>query len=305
MTPEYSAYHPSTLLRPSGVRTRIWLHLLLFALAVFTTTLAGAAFDHAFQQNRPISDGEIFPGFLPPFPLAAGLPYSITLLGILFAHEMGHYFACRYYGIEASLPYFLGVPTLIGTFGAFIRIHSPIPTRRQLFDVGIAGPLAGFVLVLPALAIGLAWSKVIPGVAESGDIVFGTPLVLRILEAAIFPGVPASDIALHPVARAAWVGVLATALNLMPIGQLDGGHILYALAGRWHKRLTWLFIALLIPAGLLFSWTWLLWAAILLVAARRHPRIYDEVPVGSGRLKLGLLSLLIFVISFTLVPVRI
>ena len=286
-------------------KDRYWLHILLLLIAFATTTFAGAAFAWSFSQNRPVSAEDFVPTLVLQFPLVAGLPYSVTLLGILLAHEMGHYLACRYYGIDASLPYFLGVPTIIGTFGAFIRIRSPIPTKKQLFDVGIAGPLAGFAFVLPALGIGLAYSKVIPGIANTGDVVFGIPLLLRALEYVIFPGVSPSDIYLHPLARAAWVGVLATALNLMPIGQLDGGHILYALAGRWHRKLTYLFIALLIPCGLLFSWTWLFWAAVLFLLARRHPRIYDSTPVDRGRLKLGLLALIIFIISFTLTPIRI
>ncbi|MBC7925192.1 MAG: site-2 protease family protein, partial [Bryobacteraceae bacterium] len=150
------------------------------------------------------------------------------------------------------------------------------------------------------------YSKVIPGIASTGDVVFGIPLLVRGLEALIFPGVPASDIYLHPIARAAWVGVLATALNLMPIGQLDGGHILYAVAGPlWHRNLTLLFIACLIPCGLLFSWTWLFWAAILAILARRHPRIYDNTVIGSGRMRLSLLSLVIFVLSFSFTPIRI
>ncbi|MBC8166934.1 MAG: site-2 protease family protein [Bryobacteraceae bacterium] len=227
------------------------------------------------------------------------------MLTVLLAHEMGHYLACLYYGIDASLPYFLGVPTLIGTFGAFIRIRSAIPDKKQLFDVGIAGPLAGFAFVMPLMAIGLAYSKVIPGIAQAGDIVFGTPLLLRGMEMLIFPGVPESDIYLHPMARAAWVGVLATALNLMPVGQLDGGHILYALAERWHRPLSMFFILLLIPLGLIFSWTWLFWAVVLFLLARKHPRIFDPAVLGSGRKKLGLLAVLIFVISFSPTPIQI
>lgn len=287
-------------------KQRYWLHILLLLVAFLTTTAAGAAFAWEFTQNRPVLAEDFVPGFGPDaLPFLAGLPYSITLLTILMAHELGHYLACRYYGVEASLPYFIGVPTLIGTFGAFIRIQSPIPTRKQLFDIGVAGPLAGFAFVLPALAIGIAYSKVNPGIAVSGDVVFGTPLLLHGLQALIFPGVPATDISLHPVARAAWVGMLATALNLMPIGQLDGGHLVYALAGRWHRRLTLFFIGLLIPCGLLFSWTWLFWAVVLFLIARRHPRIYDESSVGSGRTQLAMLALLILIGSFSLSPISI
>jgi len=288
-----------------GLKKRYWLHAALLLIALATTSFAGAAFAWAFSQNRPPLAEDFIPGLVLPFSLLQGLPYSITLLTILLAHELGHFLTCRYYGIDASLPYFIGVPTIIGTFGAFIRIRSAIPSRRQLFDVAVAGPLAGFAFIVPALGIGLAYSKIIPGVVNTGDVVFGTPLLIRALESLIFPGVPWTDICLHPVARAAWVGVLATALNLMPVGQLDGGHIVYALAARWHRPLTLSFIALLVPCGLLFSYTWLFWAVVLFLVARRHPMIYDNTPVGSGRTRLALLSLAIFVLSFSLTPIRI
>lgn len=238
-----------------------------------------------------------------PALLLHGLPFSLTLLAILMAHELGHYFACRHYGVDATLPYFLPAPTLIGTFGAFIRIRSPIYSRPVLFDIGIAGPLAGFLFLLPAFAIGLAYSKVIPGIAASGDLIFGVPILQVWMEAVIFPGVASSDIYLHPVARAAWVGVLATALNLLPIGQLDGGHIVYAFTSRRHKLLSRIFVALLVPIGLMFSVSWLLWAVILLLFGMRHPMVYDATPLGPGRRRLGLLALLIFLLSFTLAPV--
>lgn len=288
-----------------SVRERIWLHILLFVVTLGTTTAAGAAFFISFNQNRPAYLDDFMEVFAQPELLVTGLPYSLTLLLILLAHEMGHYLTCRYYGIDASPPYFLPMPTLIGTLGAFIRIRSAIFSRRQLFDVGIAGPLAGYVFVIPALGIGLAWSRIVPGVAVQGDFIFGTPLILRAFESLIFPGVPVADIQLHPIARAAWFGVLATALNLMPIGQLDGGHILYSLFGKWHRLFTHVFIAVLIPLGIFFSWSWILWALLLLLFARRHPKIYDESPLGPGRKKLALLSLIILVASFSLTPIRV
>ncbi|MGH9633152.1 MAG: site-2 protease family protein, partial [Bryobacteraceae bacterium] len=214
-----------------------------------------------------------------------------------------HYLACMHYRINASLPYFLPAPTLIGTLGAFIRIRSPICSRRQLFDIGIAGPIAGFVLVIPALAIGLAYSKVIPGIVSQGDLIFSTPWILRGLQLLVFPGASPEDIYLHPIARAAWVGVFATALNLLPIGQLDGGHILYSFIGEWHRPLSKLFIVILIPLGIFYSWSWLIWAGLLALFGMRHPKIYDNAPMGRGRMKLGFLALLIFLLSFTVVPV--
>jgi membrane-associated protease RseP (regulator of RpoE activity) len=291
------------------VRDRYWLHAVLLIATLWSATAVGARLAYNFHLNRPaLIEDDLF-GIVPilfdPVWLIQGLPYSIALLTILFAHEMGHYMTCRYYGIDVSLPYFLPAPTLIGTFGAFIRIRSAIFSKRQLFDIGVAGPIAGFVFLLPLLAIGIAYSKIIPGIEQQSDFIYGTPLMLRVLEWVIFPGIPSGDIHLHPIARAAWVGLLATALNLLPIGQLDGGHILYALFGRYHRPLTTIFILALIPLGLFYSPSWLFWAAVLFILARRHPRIYDETPVGSGRVKLGLLALVILLVSFSAAPIHI
>jgi membrane-associated protease RseP (regulator of RpoE activity) len=205
--------------------------------------------------------------------------------------------------VDASLPYFLPAPTFTGTLGAFIRIRAPIYSKRVLFDVGVAGPIAGFVFLLPALAIGLAFSKVIPGIGHQGTLSFGTPALLWLLERAIFPGTPVSDIYLHPMARAAWIGILATALNLLPIGQLDGGHILYSIVGDRHKLLSRVFTALLVPIGIFFWPGWLVWAVLLLFFGMRHPAIYDPTEIGAGRTKLAVLSLIIFLLCFTLAPI--
>jgi membrane-associated protease RseP (regulator of RpoE activity) len=290
-------------------RERYWLHALLLFLTLLTTSAVGSRLADNFYANRPaILEDDLLLGalqiFTDPASLLRGLPFSLTLLTILLAHEMGHYLTCLYYGIDASLPYFLPAPTLIGTLGAFIRIRSPIYTRRQLFDIGIAGPIAGFVFIIPALAIGLAYSKILPGIAERGDLTFSTPGILRMFEWMIFPGVPASDIYLHPIARAAWVGLLATALNLLPIGQLDGGHILYSFIGDRHKVLTLVFIAALIPMGLIYSKSWLFWAVLLFVFGRKHPRIYDPVPMDAGRTQLALLACVIFMLSFSVAPLQ-
>ncbi len=289
-------------------RERIWLHLLLFALTLFTCTVVGAGLAHTFQANRPVDleqdFGVIFNLKYHPAILLDGLPFSLTLLTILLAHELGHYLTCMRYDIDASLPFFLPAPTLIGTFGAFIRIRSAIYTRRALFDVGVAGPIAGFVFLVPALILGLMFSRVVPGIASQGDFIFGTPLLLRFLESIFFPGVPVTDISLHPVARAAWVGILATALNLLPIGQLDGGHILYAFFGDKHKALSRLFVAALVPIGIFFSWSWLVWAVILGLFGLRHPFVADVSDIGSGRKWLGCFALAMFLLCFTLAPIR-
>jgi membrane-associated protease RseP (regulator of RpoE activity) len=285
---------------------RFWLHGLLFALTLFSTTLVGSSLQADFDRNLPFDVEHYLYAFINvwshPGLIWRGLPFSIALLTILLAHECGHYFACMFYGVDASLPYFLPAPTLMGTFGAFIRIRSAIYSKRTLFDIGVAGPLAGFLFILPILAIGVAFSKVIPGINHQGDIQFGTPGLLWILQKTIFPGVPASDIYLHPMARGAWIGILATALNLLPIGQLDGGHILYALAGDRHKLLSKVFIAALIPLG--FRWMpWWLWAVALFFLARRHPVIVDPSDIGAARKWLALLSLIVFLLCFTVAPV--
>ena len=292
----------------SRPRERYWLHILLFLVTLVSTTVVGAGFSESFAANRPTSfDGDLYgyvrmwhhPGFL-----LHGLPFSLTLLTILMAHEMGHYLTARYYRVDVSLPYFLPAPTLIGTMGAFIRIRSAIFTKRALFDIGIAGPLAGFVTLLVPLAVGVSLSKVAPGVVHSSDLLFGSPLLLRLFEAIRFPGVPAGDIYLHPIARAAWVGLLATALNLLPIGQLDGGHILYAFAGERTRWLSRIFVALLIPMGIFFAYSWLVWAVLLFFFGMRHPVIYDPDPIGRARTWLAVAALVILILSFTLSPVR-
>jgi membrane-associated protease RseP (regulator of RpoE activity) len=293
----------------SGISVSRWaLHVGLLAATLVTTTLVGVVLAESFQAGRPVDLDQYLNIFSAlgarPLALLEGLAFSLPLMTILLAHELGHYFACRYYEIDASLPYFLPAPTPIGTLGAFIRIRSPIYTRRALFDVGISGPLAGFALLVPALAIGVAHSKVIPGIAERGDLVFGVPLLERLFEWIFFPGRPAQDILLHPVARAAWVGILATALNLLPIGQLDGGHILYAFAGTRHKLLSRIFVFVLVVLGVFYSRTWLVWAVLLFFFALRHPAIYDFRKLDANRVLLGIGAAVILILTFTLVPIR-
>jgi membrane-associated protease RseP (regulator of RpoE activity) len=285
-----------------------WPHGVLLALTLVTTSVMGAAFVRAFHANVPVDIWEGLSGyremFHDPRILWTGMPFSVTLMSILLAHEMGHFLACRYYRVNATAPFFIPFPAPIGTFGAFIRIRAPIYSKRTLFDVAVAGPLAGFFLLLPALAVGIAWSKVIPGIAEQGEMLFGVPLIVRLLETAIFPGVPSSDIYLHPIARAAWVGVLATALNLLPIGQLDGGHILYSFAGERTRILSRILVALLIPLGLIYSYSWLIWAAFLFFFGMRHPAIFDPTPLDRTRKWLGWISLIMFLLCFTVEPIR-
>jgi membrane-associated protease RseP (regulator of RpoE activity) len=291
-------------------RQRLWLHVLLFIATLFTTTLVGAHMMFNFRHDLPVFDierlNEVFSvGLRSPAAFVSGLPFSLTLLAILMAHEMGHYVACVWYGVDATLPFFLPSPMPVtGTFGAFIRIRSQIPSKRVLFDIGVAGPLAGFVFLVPALFIGLAFSRVLPGINHQGTLQMGAPPLQWLGQKLIFPGVSTTDIYLHPIARAAWVGMLATAINLLPAGQLDGGHVVYALFGSAHKWVTWAFIAALLPMGWFFWYGWLIWAALLLVFARRHPPVYDHAEIGAGRIQVGLLALVVFVLCFTLAPVN-
>jgi membrane-associated protease RseP (regulator of RpoE activity) len=287
---------------------RYWLHALLLLLTFVSTSIAGAGFARNFADGKPFDFGTELEGYRniwhDPSYLFDGLPFSLTLLAILMAHEMGHYLAARYYQVDASLPFFIPVPTLIGTFGAFIRIRSAILSKRILFDIGIAGPLAGFAVLILPLAAGVSLSKIAPGIANQGELVFGTPLILRLFEWIIFPGTPVSDIYLHPVARAAWVGVLATALNLLPIGQLDGGHVLYAFLGERTRLLSRIFIGVLVLMGFFFAWSWFFWAGFLLLFGMRHPAIFDPRPIGRVRTWLGIAALIMLVLSLTPTPIR-
>ena len=287
---------------------RYWLHALLLLATLLTTTIVGSEMAHSFAAGRPFDFETDLMGYArlwhDPSFLIDGLPFSLTLLTILMAHEMGHFLAARYYNVDATLPFFLPAPTLIGTFGAFIRIRSAILSKRILFDIGVAGPLAGFAMLIVPLAVGVSMSKVVHGIGSHGELVFGTPLVLRLFEWIFFPGVATTDIYLHPVARGAWVGLLATALNLLPIGQLDGGHVLYSFLGERAKWLSRFFVGVLVVMGIFVAYSWLLWAALIIFFGMRHPAIVDPSPVGRMRAWLGVLALIIFILSITAAPIR-
>ena len=297
-------------------RRRLVLPVVLFLLTIISTLFVGLHLTRAYARGRPpysdsIYSVEIFRQLGEnPWRLLEGWPFAATLLGILLAHELGHYFACRYYGIVASYPYFLPAPTLIGTMGAFIRIESPIVNRRALFDVGIAGPLVGFVLAVPAVAIGVALSKVHPGTLEESAIVFGHPPLVWLFAKLLWPGVPVDHVLLHPIGFAAWVGLFATALNLLPVGQLDGGHIVYALARDKHRALSRGFLLALLVAGLFglrypdTIWPgWLFWGSVLLLIGVRHPTVLDPGPaLGRRQRWVAALGLAVFLLCFTPVP---
>ena len=287
---------------------RLWLHVVLLLATLVSTCAAGARIAYNFHHNLPAFRLEadllaILEPIEHPQLLLDGLPFALVLLLILGAHEFGHYYFCVRYGLNASLPYFLPAPSFIGTFGAFIRIRSMIYSRSDLFDVGVAGPMAGFAVLVPCLLVGLWHSRVIPGIAERGDMIFGQPLFLMACQSLIFPHTSPADIALHPVARAAWVGLFATALNLLPIGQLDGGHVLYAWFGERYQRRSWIFLAMLIPLGF-FWWPWLVWAAILFWLGRKHPYIHDEQGLDRRRQYWAVAAVILFIVCFMPAPFR-
>jgi len=283
----------------------------LFFVTLVSSLMAGTHFAAAYAHNQAASLDAFEQTFRlvyrNPAALLAGLPFALTLLFILLAHELGHYFACRHHHIRASYPYFIPAPTLIGTFGAFILIRSPIRSMRALFDVGASGPLVGFLVALPALSYGVVHAKVIPALASQNntELVFGVPLILRVATAVWQPNAHATDLLLHPVGRAAWVGLFATALNLLPVGQLDGGHIVRSVSPQLHK---WVSIALplaLVPLGY-FQWQgWWIWALILfgLQFVRMAP-IYDPTPIDPNRRFAALTALIVFVLCFMPYPVE-
>jgi len=290
---------------------REWfLPAILFAATFFSTTFAGLFY--AGSDGNPLT--LILVAAAHPSILLLGLPFSLTLITILLAHEMGHFLACRFYGIKCTPPFFIPFPVAFaGTLGAFIRIKSPFRDRRALFDVGAAGPIAGFVFVLPALAVGISYSRLIPKGSFEGYS-FGEPLLFRWMGKLILGYSPASqDMIAHPIAMAAWFGLLVTCLNLFPIWQLDGGHIAYALLGRErHRRLSILGAFALILVSFL-GWplpSYLLFGVLLLIVGYRSrfyhpPTFYDECSLGSGRIFVGILTLVILLICFTPVPISV
>ena len=299
---------PATAFFNRHVPRTWWVNAILFGLTLLSTTLFGSALAESFVHGRPLNEEGLAQayGWLLRFDPALwrGLSYSLPLLLILLAHELGHYAKCMEWNVRATLPFFGPSPTLLGTIGAFIWIRSPIYNRRSLFDIGIYGPISGFVVLAPFLLAGVWRSRVCPGFSEHALFSFGTPLLLLALEHLRFPGVAAGDICLHPMAIAAWAGLLATAMNLLPVGQLDGGHILYALLGqRWHANLSRLVIAALVAASF-FYWPWGLWA-IALFFLRRHPAIYDNQPLDRRRKVISVAAALMLLLCFAVVPIRV
>jgi membrane-associated protease RseP (regulator of RpoE activity) len=293
-------------LRPK-FQDRVWRHVVLLLLTVATTTLAGGSHFLSFQSDLGARDVAVNATDF----LLNGFWYSGTILAILGCHELGHYFACRYYDVDASLPFFIPAPLpLTGTLGAFIRIREPIPSKRMLFDIGIAGPIAGFVVALPALFIGLGMSRVVQLPDDFVGLSLGEPLLFQGASRLLF-GVPPDNysISLHPMAFAAWFGLLATALNLFPIGQLDGGHISYAVLGRKSSHVTLGMVIVAVVLTVFVSTSWLVWTGLMIVMlvlfGRHHPRTYDDhEPLDRTRVVLAVVALIMFAVCFTPAPIE-
>jgi membrane-associated protease RseP (regulator of RpoE activity) len=268
------------------------IHVILFLATIFTTILAGTI----MEGGNPLKS---------PGDLLLGIPFSFTLMLILGTHEFGHYYFARKHKVDATLPYFIPAPTFIGTFGAFIKIKSPIYRKDALIQIGAAGPIAGFLIAVPALAIGLAKSTVVENTGSELGIILGDSILMKILVWIIHPGLgPLQDILLHPIAFAGWIGLLVTMLNLLPIGQLDGGHVAYAFLGRKYDIVAKLSLLALIPLSL-FSLNWLIWGALILLLMRttKHPPVYDvDLPLSDNNKKIGYVCLAIFILCFIPAP---
>jgi len=275
------------------------LPLVLFFLTVFTTLWAGA-----YQAYSGTIRG---PGnFLWEHPdmLWNGIPFAGTLLFILVTHELGHFVLSKIHRVPASLPLFIpGPPHFIGTFGAIIRMRGPILNRRALFDIGVAGPLAGFIVAIVALIVGLSLSTIVDRTATYG-LQLGEPLLLKFMAWLIMGSLPPeADVLLHPVAFAAWFGLFVTSLNLLPIGQLDGGHVAYALWGTRQRTLAFAVLPLLIVLGFVGWPGWFVWAFMAGIWGLGHPPVVDpDVPLGRGRMLVGWIALAVFVLTFAPVP---
>lgn len=265
------------------------INLLLFLATIITTLWAGTW----LRGESPLQDLSY---------LRLGVPFSFTLMSILLVHELAHYFTSRCYKIKTSLPYFIPAPTFLGTFGAVIKMKSPMPNRRALLDVGISGPLAGFVLSLVAVTVGLNLSPVVSEAPE-GAFELGTSALFTLMTNLTKGPLPQGySIMLHPVAFAGWIGLLITAINLLPAGQLDGGHIAYSLLGRRHSLLArFVFFGML---GLSLLWPgWFLWALLIFAFGLKHPPPLDDItPLDKKRKVLALVALIIFILTFVPIP---
>src|SRR5882724_4163851 len=326
--PAFEGFRPL----PEGLNPslREWgLHGSLFIVTIITTTIAGIMLA---APELPVADPRLsrpldYLLYVPiaylrsaealfsyaathPGLLIQGLTFSAALLSILLSHEMGHYLACRYYGVSATLPFFIPAPPLFlaGTFGAFIKIRSPIPSRRALFDIGLAGPLAGFVMLLPVAIAGILTLQPAPPPIGGSAIVFNDPLLFRIF--AKVTGANLTDASPNPFYMAAWIGLLVTSLNLMPVGQLDGGHGTFSLFGQRAHKLIGRIAFVAVAAMAILGWLWhsspsgflytVLLAVMLWVG---HPQPQVMEPLGAKRIVIAILTLLVFALSFWPFPI--
>ena len=295
-----ASFGPPSVERGLPPIRRKWLHLFLFVLTIATTTLAGSLHYAGFLSNfgtAPVRAST-------PQLLLGGFSYSFTILSILGAHELGHYLACRYYRVDATLPFFLPAPLLTGTLGAVIRIRGPFTSKAALFDIAAAGPIAGFLVLIPLLFLGLSLSTVTPLPARFVGWSLGEPPLFRFASWLVW-GTPPNNLSLniHPMVFATWFGLFATAANLLPFGQLDGGHVSYAALGRWSTALSLVTVSVAIVLTM-YSMSWLLITAImvlmLFIMGPHHPRVIDEArPLDNSRRVVALLLVVVFILSFT------
>jgi membrane-associated protease RseP (regulator of RpoE activity) len=271
-----------------------FLHIILFVLTLLSTVLVGAMQTGADILKNPVE-------------LYRGLPFAVSLMIILLTHEFSHYFASKWHGVKATLPYFIPAPTIIGTFGAFIKMKSPIVTRRALIDIGASGPIAGFIVSVAAAIIGLHSSEIVPLSQAKGALSLGDSILFTLLAKAVVGVTPAdAEILLNPVAFAGWIGLFVTSINLIPVGQLDGGHIAYAFLGERHARLSFILVLLMSVLGLFLWEGWILWAVLLLVLGLRHPPVvYWEETLDKKRRVTGWIALLILILTFIPDPFKI
>ena len=271
-------------------KPRVIWNVVLFSLTLITTVLAGA-----LQEGvNPLKDPALIP---------KGFPFAFALMGILLAHELGHYLVAKKNGVDVTLPYFIPAPSFIGTFGAFIKMRSPARDRKMLLDIGAAGPLVGVVVSLPLVALGLSLSEVKQIEGQVGTTLGDSVLLWLINRLVVGPIPPGYDVVIHPVGFAGWIGLLVTSLNLLPVGQLDGGHVVYALLGERQNRISrFVFVGLLV-LGVLGWEGWLVWGVLLLIMGFRHPPPVEWwVPLDRKRKIIGWLTIAVFILTFIPVP---
>jgi membrane-associated protease RseP (regulator of RpoE activity) len=277
-----------------------WLpNIVLLLLTIVTTTIMGAILE---QSQALLANPMLL--FQQPALILTGLPASLTIMSILGVHELAHYFAARKHGLETTLPYFIPVPFGFGTFGAIIRIRTPWHNRKALFDVGLSGPVAGLLVALPLFFVGLLLSPHQPPIPDGTPL--GSPLLLRWIEDAVYAlrGIPEThEIYVNAMTFAAWFGLVVTGFNLLPVGQLDGGHVAHALLGRWARVLGAVVLVALVVLGALAWQGWYVWAAMIFISGWQHPDPLNTVaPLGRTRTILGLLTFLLIALLFTPAP---